>query len=85
MPSWYEVNPASFAFSPGSFPFLYSSIRANSSVDDAFQTAVATCYYWDLLSGTDPSGSFSPKGLINRAQAAVIYVRLKNFPSRFLR
>ena len=54
-----------------------SNIPDNSSVDDAFQTAVATCYYWDLLSGTDPSGSFSPKGLINRAQAAVIYVRLK--------
>ena len=54
-----------------------SNIPDNSSVDDAFQTAVATCYYWDLLSGTDPGGSFSPKGLINRAQAAVIYVRLK--------
>ena len=54
-----------------------SNIPDNSSVDDAFQTAVATCYYWDLLSGTDPSGSFSPKGLINRAQAAVIYTRLK--------
>ena len=54
-----------------------SNIPDNSSVDDAFQTAVATCYYWDLLSGTDSSGSFSPKGLINRAQAAVIYVRLK--------
>jgi len=55
-----------------------SNIPDNSSVDDAFQTAVATCYYWDLLSGTDPGGSFSPKGLINRAQAAVIYTRLKN-------
>ena len=54
-----------------------SNIPDNSSVDDAFQTAVATCYYWDLLSGTDPGGSFSPKGLINRAQAAVIYTRLK--------
>lgn len=54
-----------------------SNIPDKSSVDDAFQTAVATCYYWDLLSGTDPGGSFSPKGLINRAQAAVIYTRLK--------
>ena len=33
-----------------------SNIPANSSVDDAFQTAVATCYYWDLLSGTDQIG-----------------------------
>lgn len=54
-----------------------SGIPDSSSVDTAFQTAVATCYYWDLLSGTDANGSFAPKGLINRAQTAVIYTRLK--------
>lgn len=54
-----------------------SNIPDSSAIDAAFQTAVATCYYWDLLSGTDASGSFSPKGLINRAQTAVIYTRLK--------
>lgn len=54
-----------------------SRIPDSSSIDAAFQTAVATCYYWDLLSGTDASGSFAPKGLINRAQTAVIYTRLK--------
>lgn len=54
-----------------------SNIPDSSAIDAAFQTAVTTCYYWDLLSGTDASGSFSPKGLINRAQTAVIYTRLK--------
>lgn len=54
-----------------------SNIPDSSAIDAAFQMAVATCYYWDLLSGTDASGSFSPKGLINRAQTAVIYTRLK--------
>lgn len=54
-----------------------SNIPDSSAIDAAFQAAVATCYYWNLLSGTDASGSFSPKGLINRAQTAVIYTRLK--------
>lgn len=54
-----------------------SGIPDSASMDAAFQTAVATCYYWDLLSGTDANGSFAPKGLINRAQTAVIYTRLK--------
>ncbi|MDE7243615.1 MAG: S-layer homology domain-containing protein [Oscillospiraceae bacterium] len=48
-----------------------------SSVDSNYKTAVAVCYYLDLLSGVDASGTFAPKGVLNRAQTAVIYVRLK--------
>lgn len=39
--------------------------------------AVAACYYLELISGMDQVGSFAPKGVMNRAQTAVIYTRLK--------
>ena len=48
-----------------------------AAVDGNYRTAVAVCYYLDLLSGVDELGTFAPKGLINRAQTSVIYVRLK--------
>ena len=37
----------------------------------------ATCYYLELITGMDQVGSFAPKGVMNRAQTAVIYTRLK--------
>ena len=48
-----------------------------AAVDSNYRTAVAVCYYLDLLSGVNEQGTFAPKGLINRAQTSVIYVRLK--------
>ena len=48
-----------------------------AAVDGNYRTAVAVCYYLDLLSGVNEQGTFAPKGLINRAQTSVIYVRLK--------
>lgn len=54
-----------------------SRIPDFSSVDSNYRTAVAVCYYLDLLSGVNAQGTFAPKGLINRAQTSVIYVRLK--------
>lgn len=47
------------------------------SVSDSMGNAVATCYGLGLIAGVDASGSFAPKGRMNRAQTAVIYVRLK--------
>lgn len=62
-----QVSPSSLAvWAPDS-----------DSIDPAFRAAVGTCYFLDLLSGTDDYGTFAPKGLINRAQTAVIYTRLK--------
>jgi len=49
-----------------------------ASVDSNFRTAVAVCYYLDLLTGVDANGTFAPKGVLNRAQTAVIYTRLKS-------
>ena len=48
-----------------------------ASVDGNYRTAVAVCYYWELLAGVDTQGTFAPKGVLNRAQTAVIYTRLK--------
>ncbi len=55
-----------------------SKIPDLASVDNSFRTAVAVCYYLDLLAGVDARGTFAPKGVLNRAQTAVIYTRLKN-------
>ena len=46
-------------------------------IEDNYRTGVATCYYLELLSGINERGTFAPKGAVNRAQTAVIYVRLK--------
>ena len=54
-----------------------SKIPDFAAVDSSYGTAVAVCYYLDLLSGVDEQGTFAPKGLVNRAQTPVIYVRLK--------
>ena len=54
-----------------------SKIPDFATVDSSYGTAVAVCYYLDLLSGVNGQGTFAPKGLINRAQTSVIYVRLK--------
>lgn len=54
-----------------------SRIPDFATVDSSYRTAVAVCYYLDLLSGVNPQGTYAPKGLINRAQTSVIYVRLK--------
>ncbi len=54
-----------------------SKIPDFAAVDSSYGTAVAVCYYLDLLSGVNEQGTFAPKGLINRAQTSVIYVRLK--------
>ena len=48
-----------------------------TTVDSNYGAAVAVCYYLDLLSGVNEQGTFAPKGLVNRAQTSVIYVRLK--------
>ena len=48
-----------------------------AAVDGNYRTAVAVCYYWELLAGVDAQGTFAPKGVLNRAQTAVIYTRLK--------
>ena len=54
-----------------------SKIPDFATVDSSYGTAVAVCYYLDLLSGVDEQGTFAPKGLVNRAQTAIIYARLK--------
>ena len=54
-----------------------SGIPDFATVDSSYRTAVAVCYYLDLLSGVNPQGTYAPKGLVNRAQTSVIYVRLK--------
>ena len=54
-----------------------SKIPDFAAVDSSYGTAVAVCYYLDLLSGVNEQGTFAPKGLVNRAQTSVIYVRLK--------
>ena len=48
-----------------------------AAVDGNYRTAVAVCYHWELLAGVDAQGTFAPKGVLNRAQTAVIYTRLK--------
>ena len=50
-----------------------------AAVDGNYRTAVAVCCYPDLLSGVNEQGTFAPKGLVNRAQTAIIYARLKAF------
>ena len=54
-----------------------SRIPDFNSVSTDNADAVATCYYLELITGMDQVGSFAPKGVMNRAQTAVIYTRLK--------
>ena len=48
------------------------------NVSSTMRDAVAACYSLGLITGIDNSGSFAPKGIMNRAQTAVIYIRLKD-------
>lgn len=57
---------------------MKSSIPDFGLVRAASGDAVATCYRLGLITGMDAQGTFAPAGKTNRAQAAVIYVRLKN-------
>ena len=53
-----------------------SSISDFASIDPIYRKSVRQAYSLGLLSGIDSSGTFSPQGVLNRAQVASVLYRL---------
>lgn len=49
-----------------------------ASLDFKTQNDIGVCYSFGILSGIDAFGDFAPDEILTRAQAAIIYIRLKN-------
>lgn len=56
----------------------YSKIADMDSIPDHYKTSVAAVFSMGIISGTDSKGTFSGASYMNRAQAAVVYVRMKD-------
>ena len=56
----------------------YSKIADISSIPDYYQTSVAAVFAMGIITGTDSKGTFSGSSYMNRAQAAVVYGRMKD-------
>lgn len=56
----------------------YAKIADMDSIPDHYKTSVAAVFSMGIISGTDSKGTFSGGSYMNRAQAAVVYVRMKD-------
>lgn len=56
----------------------YSKIADMNSIPDHYKTSVAAVFAMGIISGTDSKGTFSGSSYMNRAQAAVVYGRMKD-------
>lgn len=55
-----------------------SKIADINSIPDSYQTSVAAVFAMGIITGTDSKGTFSGSSYMNRAQAAVVYGRMKD-------
>ena len=56
----------------------FSKIADINSIPDSYQTSVAAVFAMGIITGTDAKGTFSGNSYMNRAQAAVVYGRMKD-------
>lgn len=54
-----------------------------SKIPSGYRDAVTTVFFFGVISGTDQKGTFSGNNFMNRAQAAVVYGRLKDVMDNF--
>ena len=54
-----------------------SKIADWSDMGPGMHETVATAYHFGIIGGVDANGTFNPEGTFTRAQAAVVYTRLK--------
>ncbi len=56
----------------------FAKIADINSIPDSYQTSVAAVFAMGIITGTDSKGTFSGSSYMNRAQAAVVYGRMKD-------
>lgn len=56
----------------------FSKIADINSIPDSYQTSVAAVFAMGIITGTDSKGTFSGSSYMSRAQAAVVYGRMKD-------
>ena len=56
----------------------YNKIADFKSIPNSYQVSVASVFAMGLIAGTDSKGTFSGSSYMNRAQAAVVYGRMKD-------
>lgn len=56
----------------------FSKIADINRIPDSYQTSVAAVFAMGIITGTDSKGTFSGSSYMNRAQAAVVYGRMKD-------
>lgn len=54
-----------------------------SKIPSSYKDAVTTVFFFGVITGTDQKGTFSGNNFMNRAQAAVVYGRLKDVMNNF--
>lgn len=54
-----------------------------SKIPSGYKDAVTTVFFFGVISGTDQKGTFAGNNFMNRAQAAVVYGRLKDVMNTF--
>ncbi len=54
-----------------------------AKIPSSYKDAVTTVFFFGVISGTDQKGTFSGNNFMNRAQAAVVYGRLKDVMDNF--
>lgn len=54
-----------------------------ASIPSNYKDAVTTVFFFGVISGTDQKGTFAGNNFMNRAQAAVVYGRLKDVMNTF--
>ena len=56
----------------------YNKIADFKSIPNSYQVSVASVFAMGLIAGTDSKGTFSGASYMNRAQAAIVYGRMKD-------
>ena len=56
----------------------YNKIADFKSIPNSYQVSVASVFAMGLIAGTDSKGTFAGSSYMNRAQAAVVYGRMKD-------
>ena len=74
------MDAKEFAGRPGATKIeeTYNKIADFKSIPNSYQVSVASVFAMGLITGTDSKGTFSGASYMNRAQAAVVYGRMKD-------
>ena len=74
------MDAKEFAGRPGATKIeeTFDKIADFKSIPNSYQVSVASVFAMGLIAGTDSKGTFSGASYMNRAQAAVVYGRMKD-------